>query len=439
MFKIFIQVCNCYLKALATNKETTKAREYLIKAEKFYPYEQSVINLKEMLVDLNENEAKASNQLLYSSPDTNYADNEKKALEWEKFLTKALIDDYSNEDIHFKLIKLFIKTSNISKLFKHVLKSELTYTFSSSKKWYIHLIDQLEACFANLKGKNLDSDDLEHVNILLLIGIYRHLLSNIQINSFEASNQVELFFKFDKYIREFELGLKEKIQPYQKLIFDEFKAQYLYACALLLMRINSGSSGSFEENIFKAFLLKSLVVSRPNNPFFLQYLEKSVNASKSQGTKKELIDLVCVVHNDSAWRYSTIGNWLKFMTNSQDDTNYFKRLHLTDANEIREYFLSNFKKSFENKIFSKENSFLVSVNETLLLHLNENEKIQALNVNDSNFKFTLEHADKYTLFNQSKNLRFLVWHTLANTNFYPSDSVDLKEILPYCKCIMYLL
>ena len=219
MFKTFIQVCNCYLKALVTNKDTTKAREYLIKAEKFYPYEKSVVNLKEMLVDLNTNEAKASKQLLNSSPDINYADNEKKALEWEKFLTKALIDDYSNEDIHFKLIKLFIKTSNISKLFKHVLKLELTYTFSSNKKWYIHLIDQLEACFANLKGKNVDSDDLEHVNVLLLIGIYRHLLSNIQVNSFEASNQVELFFKFDKYIREFELGLKEKIQPYQKLIF----------------------------------------------------------------------------------------------------------------------------------------------------------------------------------------------------------------------------
>ena len=422
------------MNALTANQDTTKAREYLLKAEKIYPYERSVLNLKEKLVNLNEYEVYNSKQFsTASSPDINNSvDNEKKALEWERFLTKALAEDYSNEDIHFKLIKLFIKTSSISKLFKHVIKLELNYSFVTSKMWYNRLIEQLEECFKNLKVANAEPEHLEHMNVLLLIAITRHLLSNIEVNSFETSIQVELLFKFDNYLREFEISLKEKPQPYQKLILDEFMAQYLYMCALLMIRLNS-DSGSFEENIFKSFTLKSLVTSKPNNSLFLQFLEKSVNANKSSGTKKEIIDLVCVVHKDSAWRYSIIGNWLKFMLHNIDDTEYFKRLHLTDSNEIRHYFLTRFKKNFENKTLNKDNSFLVSVNETLLLHLSEKEKIQALNVNDSNFNLALEHANKYTLANQSNNLKFLVWYTLVNTNFCPSDTVDVKEILPYCK------
>ncbi len=398
-----------------------------------YPYESSVVNLKEKLVLLNENEVKTTRQNTTQSPDTNsFVNNEKKALEWEKFLNKALVDDFLNEDLHLKLINFFVKISSIDKLFKHVLKLELSYTFNSSKTWYNKLIVQLEECFKNLKDTNSDSENFERVNILLLIATNRHLLSNIETNYFEATMQMELFLKFDNYLRVFDMSLKEKYQPYQRIILDEFKAQYLYVCALLFMRLNS-EADSFEENIFKLFTLKSLVISRPNNPLFLQFLEKSVNAGKSAGTKKEIIDLVCLVHNDSAWRYSIIGNWLKFMLNGPDDIEYFKRLHLTDSNEIHAYFVLKFKDVIEKKSLNKENSFLVSVNETLFLHLSEKEKLQTFNVNDSNFIAALEHADKYALSNQSGNLKFLVWHTLVNTNFYPSDTIELAEILPYCK------
>ena len=75
-----------------------------------YPYESSVVNLKEKLVLLNENEVKTTRQNSTQSPDTNsFVNNEKKALEWEKFLNKALVDDFLNEDLHLKLIKLFVK------------------------------------------------------------------------------------------------------------------------------------------------------------------------------------------------------------------------------------------------------------------------------------------------------------------------------------------
>ena len=410
----------------------------MLKAEKYYPYEKIIVDLKEKLINQNEEstlggvDQKKQAFKLHSmaSPEENSG---KKLVEWEKFLNGALADDYTNEDLHLKLVKSFLKSSNISKLFRHILSLELSHLFSSSPNWYVQVTAQLETSFAKLKTSSNpnQTENLEYLNVALIILLNHHLLASIEINTGKTGILVELLLKLDKYLRDYELSLRGQSLPYQTLILNEFKAQLLYIFALLLMRIDSRVD-TFEHDIFKLCMLKSLLVSKPNNIFFMQFLGKKTSISK-----KEILNAVEVVHNDSAMRFSVIGNWLKFLLSNGEHADYFKVIKLVDSNGILQYLSETFPRAFHQQALTKENSFLTSVNETLFFHLSEEEKLQALNVTDVAFGSALDIADKYALANQANNLKFLVWHTLINTNFRPLESTGLKEILPYCKFFCY--
>ena len=162
-----------------------------------------------------------------------------------------------------------------------------------------------------------------------------------------------LQFRFDKYLRILELSVSKspasqtpETTPYQTIALNEMKSQFYYSCSLILTKLNpddikiNDKSIELKLNLSKLtpnFLMAvSSLISKPNSPHFTWSAKKIEHKKRTNkmGSSSTVDDLIELLHNDSNWRYSIIGNWFKFVANSfygSDSVEFMKELYHTRA------------------------------------------------------------------------------------------------------------
>ena len=145
------------------------------------------------------------------------------------------------------------------------------------------------------------------------------------------------------------LGLK---LPYQLIVLDEIKAQFYFVCGLVALKLSNGrrdhlvnvrpvtplsddieSYDSLSSDMLATVCLaNSSLLSKPNNKELFAANIETLNAlNKAGATRSELtstvLGLVKLVHRDSNWRFSIIGNWLKYqLDNSEDEIKLLRQI-----------------------------------------------------------------------------------------------------------------
>lgn len=153
--------------------------------------------------------------------------------------------------------------------------------------------------------------------------------------------------------------------------------------------------------------------------------------NKSNQARNELVssalNLVRLAHRDSSWRYSIIGNWLKFqIAKSEDEINFLKDIKTNSR-------IQNIRQTIADVIGLAEKvvkgcSFLL--NAKRFQFDIERETVYVMD------HLSLDYADKFCLLNQSFNLKYLVWHTIINTKLTCADVLSMYKSLPYCNNLL---
>jgi hypothetical protein len=97
-----------------------------------------------------------------------------------------------------------------------------------------------------------------------------------------------------------------KINP---VIYDEFKAQFFYICALLFYKKG-------QTDLANVLMAKSALTSNPSTKHTFLNIEISTFELIDSKLSEELLKLIM---RDLTWRYSVIGNWFKFTTSTYYD------------------------------------------------------------------------------------------------------------------------
>ena len=138
--------------------------------------------------------------------------------------------------------------------------------------------------------------------------------------------------------------------PYQTIAFNEMKSQFFYICSLILTKLNpedikiNDKSIDLKLNLSKLtpnFLMAvSSLISKPNSPHFTWSAKKLEHKKRTNkmGASSTVDDLIELLHNDSNWRYSIIGNWFKFVSkNSLGNTKHmYETVNKTTNNTFLE-------------------------------------------------------------------------------------------------------
>lgn len=141
-----------------------------------------------------------------------------------------------------------------------------------------------------------------------------------------------------------------------------------------------------------------------------------------------VIELIKLAYRDSNWRYSSIGNWLKYQSyKSNDEIKFLKKIKsFSKIQNIRELIIQYI--GLNDQLVS--NSFILN-----------SKKFEFIIEREGSYfidHISLEHADKYCLLNQSLNLKYQVWHAIVNTQFKQMKNInDIYKTLPYCKSIYF--
>lgn len=456
--RVLLKICSCYTN-LKEKYELSTASKWLEKAEKAYPYERSVIEFKEQLFNLFESNSHSE--------------------DWEQFLLKGLNENYYNEDLHVKLLKSYLKSSpkseNIYKALRHISNVEQQSLFDSSITWYKSIIAIIESSeFCQMNDPKLTSETTNYydlINLLYLVLQYHQILSTFQTRSDSDYHEKDLFLKFDHCLYAFDEYLSTKklapvkalgfTRPYQNIVMNEIKAQFHYICGLYVAKAkvmlkdtdskkdltqvvnirpmtpqsDSESLASLENyecisNTILSYvcLANSSLCSKPNNnDFFQDNIDKLNALNKSAASRSELISCVLsfikLAHRDSNWRYSIIGNWLKFQTSkSGDEIKFFKDIKVySRVSNIRQTIIESI--GLTNRM-NGVNSFILSAKKFNFEIEKENFYVMD--------HLSLDYADRHCLFNQSFNLNYLVWHTLVTMQFKKiMNPMELFNYLPY--------
>ena len=135
-------------------------------------------------------------------------------------------------------------------------------------------------------------------------------------------------------------------------------------------------------------------------------------------------------HRDSSWRYSIIGNWLKFqIAKSNDEVNFLKNIKTYSRVQNIRQTIADVVGVAERTV--KGSSFILNAKGFQF----DIEK-ETMYVMDH---LSLDYADKFCLLNQSFNLKYLVWHTMINTKMISTDIMNVYKSLPYCELIIETL
>lgn len=110
---------------------------------------------------------------------------------------------------------------------------------------------------------------------------------------------------------------------FDSIVYNELESQYYYILGLLLLRQeNNGSeldktitgldgNEISSQNVTSFFCLtKSILLSKPNSSFLAQ---DQIGSKHNPIEQVLLNDFLKLLHRDSCWKYSIIGNWLRFV------------------------------------------------------------------------------------------------------------------------------
>lgn len=98
-----------------------------------------------------------------------------------------------SEELHLKLIKAYLKSSNISKAVRHLARIEYKQLFSS-QLWYKNVIDAVEnSLISSTKSQNETTIQILQSTVVNLLT--RQLKILLQ-NTNEINSAVEIIFKF---------------------------------------------------------------------------------------------------------------------------------------------------------------------------------------------------------------------------------------------------
>ena len=130
-------------------------------------------------------------------------------------------------------------------------------------------------------------------------------------------------------------------RPYQLIVMEEIKSSFHYLCGLYVLRVNTllpasmstianiSTLASFEvdsqlenydylskEMLSVVCMANSSIISKPNNKSLFQENLDKLNTKPAKESKHEIVGvchaLLKLIHRDSNWRFSIIGNWIKF-------------------------------------------------------------------------------------------------------------------------------
>jgi hypothetical protein len=94
-----------------------------------------------------------------------------------------------DEELHLKLIKIYLKSSQIGKAVNYLAKIEYKQIFSN-QTWYKSVIDEIEATLTRI------SDDEKQLLVsILTILLFRQLKSTLQTND-DTNSYFEIFLKY---------------------------------------------------------------------------------------------------------------------------------------------------------------------------------------------------------------------------------------------------
>ena len=148
--------------------DSNQAAKWLNKADQHFPYESQVIEFKERLF--------ANLEFQTNSDDSS-------TNEWEMFLLKGLEQNYYNEELHFKLVKMYLKKDDnkcVYKAVRHLLVVEQKSLFDSSPTWHKSIIDLIEKFSHFVLNDPSYSDKYELINFVYLILNYHYILISLQ-------------------------------------------------------------------------------------------------------------------------------------------------------------------------------------------------------------------------------------------------------------------
>lgn len=126
---------------------------------------------------------------------------------------------------------------------------------------------------------------------------------------------------------------------FDRVLENELVSQFYFTIGMLLLKFENKLSvldlntSSSEAGISKKFfnqelaafmcLIKSINLSKPNS---LLPHQEHIHTSKLTSNQQITNDLLKLFHRDSCWRYSIIGNWLKFVLNKYFSNNQIEFL-----------------------------------------------------------------------------------------------------------------
>ncbi|CAF0719668.1 unnamed protein product [Brachionus calyciflorus] len=410
--KLLLKICNCLNQV--EKFDPIRAKEWIDKTVKVFPYEKTVIDLKEKLFDLVEDLS------------------DKELNEWEIFLTKALSENYMNQELHLKYLRINLKSKNYSNAIKYLIKIEYKSLFqrdlNNSTLWYNRVIDLFEEFIQNESFFNQLDNNGKMLFYLVIINLMTNKFLSLIQQAYDKPMLANHFLKLDKYFSKFEAEKFHLNNQIDQNIYNELVSQYFYLLGLLSLKKETNRTEldktisetdiEKEQNAGLYCFVKSANTSKANNSF--------LNQDNSSMTKNNPIlnvllnDYLKLLHRDSCWRYSVIGNWIKFTISK----NF--------SNDFSQFF--NSIKSFSKNDQAK--NYIVNVldvsNELDSLFFNKYDQFFDLNdsLSDPYDASALDYADKHCLENQSFNLKYLLWHGIMNTKF--SDKCgELTEIPPY--------
>lgn len=149
-----------------------KASLWLSKADELFRNHKTVLELKEKLINMNMGGK--------SSEISNEESNE-----LESFLIGSLNENMLNEDVHLKLVKLYLRTNKSSRLVRHLVKLEYGSGIGEylGANWYKNTIDSIESTLNTKSDAQIDRTLL--ISILALL-ISRYI--KFQLKSTETTN-----------------------------------------------------------------------------------------------------------------------------------------------------------------------------------------------------------------------------------------------------------
>ena len=150
-----------------------KASLWLSKADELFRNHKTVLELKEKLINIGGKSSEISNE---------------ESNELESFLIGALNENMLNEDVHLKLVKLYLRTNKSSRLLRHLVKLEYGSGIGEylGANWYKNTIDSIESTLNNTKS----DAQIDRTLLISILALFISRYIKFQLKLTETNNNL---------------------------------------------------------------------------------------------------------------------------------------------------------------------------------------------------------------------------------------------------------